>query len=96
MNQFEPKSALHEKLCFFKRINLALVLCGAMWQKLVKNWILEPFVLKFRQILKYFQVWFEAQFYKCPDSSVGRVLDIFHLILARPDQTREGAGSIPP
>ena len=32
----------HFKLRFFKkRINLALVLCGAKWRKLVKNWILE-------------------------------------------------------
>ena len=25
---------------------MALVLCGALWRKLVKNWILEPFVVK--------------------------------------------------
>jgi hypothetical protein len=30
MSKFEQKSALYEKLCFFKRINLALVLCGAV------------------------------------------------------------------
>jgi hypothetical protein len=28
--------------------------------------------------------------------SVGSMLDIFHLNMARPDLTREGAGSIPP
>jgi hypothetical protein len=56
MTKFDKKSALYEKLRFFKRINLALVLCGALWRKLVKNWILEPFVAKFRQILNYIQV----------------------------------------
>ena len=42
MSKFEQKSALYEKLRFFKRINLALVLCGALWRKLVKNGVFWP------------------------------------------------------
>ena len=29
----------------------------AFWRKLVKNWILEPFIVKFRGRMNYFQVW---------------------------------------
>jgi hypothetical protein len=57
MTNFDKKSALYEKLRFFIGINLALVLCGSLWCELVKNWILEPFVVKFTQTLNYFQVW---------------------------------------
>jgi hypothetical protein len=42
MSKFEQKSALYEKLRFFKKINLALVLCGALWRKLVKNGVFWP------------------------------------------------------
>jgi hypothetical protein len=44
-------------LHFFKRIDLAEVFPAGISRKLVKNWILEPSVVKFRGILKYFQVW---------------------------------------
>ena len=36
---------------------MAEVFPAGISQKLVKNWILEPFVVRFWQILKYFQVW---------------------------------------
>ena len=42
MIKFDHKSALYEKLRFFKKINLALVLCGALWWKLVKNGVFWP------------------------------------------------------
>jgi hypothetical protein len=42
MTKFDKKSALYEKLRFFKKINLALVLCGALWRKLVKNGVFWP------------------------------------------------------
>ena len=57
---------------------------GGKW---VKNWILEPFIVKFRGRLK-----FGALFNKPPNSSVGSMLDIFHLILASP----RGEGSFNP
>ena len=50
----EQESALYEKLRFLKKNDLALVLAGALWRKLAKNQILEPFIVKFRQILTYF------------------------------------------
>ena len=37
MSKFEQKSALYEKLRFFIRINLALVICGAKGKKWVQN-----------------------------------------------------------
>jgi hypothetical protein len=42
MTKFDKKSALYEKLHFFKKINLALVLCGALWRKLLKNGVFWP------------------------------------------------------
>jgi hypothetical protein len=47
MSKFEQKSACYERFFFFKRINLALVLCDAKRRKWVKNGILELFTLKF-------------------------------------------------
>jgi hypothetical protein len=41
MSQFEPKSALYEKLRYFKKINLALVLFGGNRRKTCQKWILE-------------------------------------------------------
>ena len=46
-----------------------------------KMGILEPFVVKFREGWSIFK--FEALFNKPPNSSVGRALNIFPLILAK-------------
>ena len=57
MTKFDKKSALYEKLRFFKKINLALVLCGALWRKLVKNWILEPYLVNIEEYWSILKFW---------------------------------------
>jgi hypothetical protein len=95
LNVEQPTATQHvfkRKVVFLPKNQLGI---GQSWRKLVQicqNWILELYLVKFTRKLKFFQLWS----WNCPNSSVGSMLDIFHLNMARPDQTREGAGSIPP
>ena len=42
MSIFEQKSALYEKLHFFKKHQLGIGPVGCKWEEIGKKWVLEP------------------------------------------------------
>ena len=75
MSKFEQKSALYEKLGFFKRIDLPLVPLGANGRKWVKNGFQSLYLVKLGKYWTKFK--FGASYGKWPDGLLVSTLD-FH------------------